>query len=71
MIQKYSFKDFLTKQIELISNGDIQSLTKIDVIEIPMIQRDYAQGRLRFSNKENLNRLNPTGEKFIKELFSF
>lgn len=71
MIQKYSFKDFLTKQIELISNGDIRSLTKIDVIEIPMIQRDYAQGRLRFSNKENINRLNPTGEKFIKELFSF
>ena len=71
MIQKYSFKDFLTKKIELISNGDVQSTIKVDVIEIPMIQRDYAQGRLSLSDKEQQNKLNPTGEKFIKELFSF
>ena len=71
MIQKYSFKDFLTKKIELISNGDVQSTIKVDVIEIPMIQRDYAQGRLNLSDKDQQNKLNPTGEKFIKELFSF
>ncbi len=69
MIQKYSFKDFLTKEVELISNGEVYSKTKIDVIEIPMIQRDYAQGRLSFSKEKNKNILNATGEKFIKELF--
>jgi uncharacterized protein with ParB-like and HNH nuclease domain len=60
-----------TQKIQLISNGDVLTTTKVDVIEIPMIQRDYAQGRLNTSDKEKQTRLNPTGEKFIKELFSF
>ncbi len=71
MIQKYSFRDFLTQEVELINNNDVQSSTKIDVIEIPMIQRDYAQGRLSISSREKQKRLNPTGEKFIDEIFSF
>ncbi|MBQ3546538.1 MAG: DUF262 domain-containing protein [Lachnospiraceae bacterium] len=71
MIKKYSFKDIFTKEVELISNGEVCFTTKIDVIEIPMIQRDYAQGRLSDSNKDRKNKLNQTGEKFITELFSF
>ena len=71
MIQKYSFKDFLTKKIELINNDDTSELIKIDKIEIPMIQRDYAQGRKSFHSERhgNKNALNETGEKFINELF--
>lgn len=73
MIQKYSFQEFLTKKVELINNSEAPSavkIEKIDKIEIPMIQRDYAQGRMQFSVKEKGERLNPTGEKFIKELFA-
>ena len=49
MIQKYSLKDFLTKEVELIAAGDCSQKIRIHKIEIPMIQRDYAQGRVTFS----------------------
>ena len=72
MIQKYSFKDFLTKDVELINGEDGSTKIKIDKIEIPMIQRDYAQGRKNINgdNHEDSNELNATGEKFINELIA-
>ena len=72
MIQKYSFKDFLTKEVELINNDDSSVTVKIDKIEIPMIQRDYAQGRKNYNVEKRGNRseLNTTGEKFINELIA-
>lgn len=68
---KYSLKDFLTKEIELLNNGEAFATVKIDEIEIPMIQRDYAQGRMNYYNKGTSHQLNTTGEKFISELFDF
>ena len=70
MIQKYSLKDFLTKEVELIAAGDCSQKIRIHKIEIPMIQRDYAQGRATFSveKKRGNPEINPTGEKFINEL---
>ncbi|MDR1479637.1 MAG: DUF262 domain-containing protein, partial [Planctomycetaceae bacterium] len=41
-MNKYSFKEILEKEI---SYGDGDTTVKIDRIEIPKIQRDYAQGR--------------------------
>ena len=72
MIQKYSFKDFLTKEVELINNDDSSVTVKIDKIEIPMIQRDYAQGRKNYNVEKRGNRseLNTIGEKFINELIA-
>lgn len=71
MIQKYSFKEFLTKEVELINNNATSTTIKIDKIEIPMIQRDYAQGRKILAKVKNgqKSELNTTGEKFISELF--
>ena len=71
MIQKYSLKDFLTNEIELISKDSNYQKIKIHKIEIPMIQRDYAQGRSTVSSKKKNaeSKLNSTGEKFINELF--
>lgn len=68
---KYSLKDFLTAEIELLNNDETLTTVKIDKIEIPMIQRDYAQGRLSYYDKEASRQLNTTGEKFISELFDF
>lgn len=65
MAKKYSFKEFLTEEIELINSDDTISRANIDRITIPMIQRDYAQGRKTYSGK-----LNSTGKKFIEEVFS-
>ena len=48
---KYSLKDFLTKEIELLNNGEAFTTVRIDKIEIPMIQRDYAQGRMGYYNR--------------------
>jgi len=72
MIQKYSFIDFLTKEVELINNDDSSVTIKIDKIEIPMIQRDYAQGRKKHNAEKrgNISELNTTGEKFINELIT-
>lgn len=70
MAQKYSFKQFLTIPIKLISNDVADSEIKIDKISIPMIQRDYAQGRKFRTGKKGDAELNPTGKKFISEIFS-
>ena len=62
MNNKYSFKDLLYTKIEI----DFDNQTKVDFskIEIPMIQRDYAQGRkVEF-------KLNETGKRFIDTVFS-
>lgn len=69
---KYSLKDFLTQEIRLINSSDALTSVKINDIKIPMIQRDYAQGRLRSQSKEDAPlQLNTAGEKFISELFSY
>ena len=70
MVKKYSFKEFLTEPVELISSDDTTSSAKIDRITIPMIQRDYAQGRKKASGKNGQMVLNSTGQKFINEVFS-
>ena len=70
MAKKYSFKQFLTEEVELISNDGSVSRVKIDKISIPMIQRDYAQGRKYRNEKTGLSELNVAGKKFIKEIFS-
>lgn len=70
MAQKYSFRQFLTEPIKLISNDGADSELKIDKISIPMIQRDYAQGRKFRIGKKGNAELNPTGRKFINEIFS-
>mgnify|MGYP005758427495 CR=1 FL=1 len=70
MVKKYSFKEFLTEEVELINSDDTTSRVKIDRITIPMIQRDYAQGRKIHAGKDGQLILNPTGQKFINEVFS-
>ena len=40
-MNKYSFRDILEKEVEIEEN----KFLAFDKIEIPMIQRDYAQGR--------------------------
>ena len=70
MVKKYSFKEFLTEKVELINSDDSTSNAKIDRITIPMIQRDYAQGRKTHSGKNGQLILNSTGQKFINEVFS-
>lgn len=71
MAKKYSFKQFLTEKIELIQEGDEEVKTlKIDKVIIPMIQRDYAQGRKFHTGKNNAEELNVTGKKFINEIFN-
>ena len=42
MNQKYSFIEFLSKPLFL--DNDQKSSVIIDKVEIPIIQRDYAQG---------------------------
>ncbi len=70
MVKKYSFKEFLTEEVELINSDDTTSRAKIDRITIPMIQRDYAQGRKTHSGKSGQPILNSAGQKFINEVFS-
>ncbi|MET3501353.1 hypothetical protein ABIC45_002965 [Mucilaginibacter rubeus] len=43
-MNKYNLHDVLTKELEIISHEEKQHI-KFDGIRIPMIQRDYAQGR--------------------------
>ena len=43
MNQKYSFIEFLSKPL-FLDNDHVDSVI-IDKVEIPIIQRDYAQGR--------------------------
>lgn len=67
MAKKYSFMQFLREKIELIqsSSGSVKN-SYIDKITIPMIQRDYAQGRKSHISDD----INITGKKFIEEIFS-
>ena len=55
----------------MLNNGEAFTTVRIDKIEIPMIQRDYAQGRMGYYNKGTLRQLNTTGDNFISELFDF
>lgn len=60
-IQKYSF-------IELLEDYKAKE-GMIDKIEIPIIQRDYAQGRKAWDEDKKSSVLNNNGEKFIKDIF--
>lgn len=44
-MDKYSFKDILEKNIKIQDEQNNEVSIKLDKIEIPKIQRDYAQGR--------------------------
>lgn len=63
MAETYSFEELLGDVCPIGDEGQ-----GIDRIVIPIIQRDYAQGRL-VSGKDGPV-LNPTGKKFIREIFS-
>lgn len=43
-MNKYNLKELLTKELEIETAGEILKI-KFDGVQIPMIQRDYAQGR--------------------------
>ena len=48
-MNKYSFKDILEKEITIVTETNQNSTILLKRIEIPKIQRDYAQGRLQES----------------------
>lgn len=60
---RYDFLEFLDGSIQI---GEANQLFHICKIEIPSIQRDYAQGRLGENNE-----LNQTGSRFIDTIFEF
>jgi hypothetical protein len=66
MNKKYSFKDLLENEIVI----DFEKNTSVifSKIEIPMIQRDYAQGRGTIENKQL--KINETGKRFLNSIFS-
>ena len=72
MNQKYSFKEFLTKDtyIGLDPDSEEDITGTICRIEIPMIQRDYAQGRIKEYNKEKQAIINDTGSRFLRAIFN-
>ena len=72
MNQKYSFKEFLTKDtyIGLDPDSEEDITGTICRIEIPMIQRDYAQGRIKEYNKEKQAIINDTGRRFLRAIFN-
>lgn len=51
-MNKYSLKGILEKEIFLINEGKEPQAILLDKIEIPKIQRDYAQGRILKSESE-------------------
>ena len=69
MEEKYSFKEFLTKEtyIGLDPDTEEEVMGVISKIEIPMIQRDYAQGRVKEGYESVIN---DTGSKFLKSIFN-
>ena len=70
MEKKYSFKEFLTVEtyIGVDSETEEEIMGVISKIEIPMIQRDYAQGRIKeFKGKEPI--INDTGSRFLRSIF--
>lgn len=62
MNTKYSFRDFLCEPIYIDNNHS--TAVKLDKVEIPIIQRDYAQGRAKADKT-----INETGKRFIKSIF--
>lgn len=71
MKEKYSFREFLNKEtyIGLDPETEEEVWEIITKVEIPMIQRDYAQGRIKSQNGD-LTILNDTGSRFLKSLFN-
>lgn len=71
MEEKYSFKEFLTKETYIGIDPDTgEEITGVvSKIEIPMIQRDYAQGRVK-EYKGNDTIINDTGSRFLKSIFN-
>ena len=63
MNTKYSYLDFLTKPLVIDSEEDLT--VNLDKVEIPIIQRDYAQGRSKLSD----GNMNETGKRFIGAIF--
>ena len=61
-MEKYTFLEIFSKAIQLENN----KTTKIERIEIPRIQRDYAQGRVSVLKKGEMDE---KGHRFIKYLF--
>jgi len=70
METKYSLKEFLTKEsyIEVDPESNEEIMGVINKIEIPMIQRDYAQGRAK-DFKDGQTIINDTGSRFSRSLF--
>ena len=65
MNKKYSFKEFLENPVTV--NMQTGKTLVFDKVEIPIIQRDYAQGRTYLDqDKKNLNK---TGLRFITSIF--
>lgn len=62
-MNKYSFKSLFNTPIEIDDNNKIT----ISKVEIPRIQRDYAQGRI--IKKNNTNVFNEKGRRFIECVF--
>ena len=56
----------------MIDNHSLREfLSRYTAVEIPILQRDYAQGRLAPQKKErNRKEINRKGENFIKVLFT-
>ena len=71
MEERYSFREFLTKEtyIGIDPDTDEEIIGIVSKIEIPMIQRDYAQGRIK-EYKGNETVINDTGSKFLKSIFN-
>lgn len=71
MKSKYSFMDFLTRETFVGKDDDTQEdiYAVIDKIEIPMIQRDYAQGRTK-PGRGDARVLNDTGSRFVRSIFN-
>lgn len=71
MEKKYSFKEFLTQETYIGINPDTKEeiMEIVSKIEIPMIQRDYAQGRVK-EHKGSDTIINDTGSKFLKSIFN-
>ena len=70
MEEKYSFKEFLTKETYIGLDPDTEEkvMGVVSKIEIPMIQRDYAQGRVKeYKGTDTI--INDTGSKFLKSIF--
>lgn len=65
-MNNYSFIDFITKEIVIDEEKDEK--IQIDTIKIPMIQRDYAQGRKILDDNQQ-EHLNEKGQKFLDNIF--